>query len=69
MQGKELDLLIVMSSKENSQSIKNAFFSVAKLLRLSIYSEKVQVGNDQEKTQSEGNSHSKNRSGKNLIDN
>ena len=30
---------------------------------------KVQIGNDQEKAQSERNSHSKNRGGKNFIDN
>ena len=30
---------------------------------------KVQVGNDEEKAQSKRNSHSKNRSEKNLIDN
>ena len=30
---------------------------------------KVQVGNDQQKAQSERNSHSKNRGGKNYIDN
>ena len=33
------------------------------------FNRKVQVGNDQENAQSERNSHPKNRSGKNLIDN
>ena len=34
-----------------------------------IFYEKVQVGNDQEKAQSERNSHSENRGGKKQIDN
>ena len=39
------------------------------LFQSCVWIKKVQVGNDQEKAQSERNSHSKNRDGKNKIDN
>ena len=44
-------------------------FMVIYLLFWFFLFKKVQVGNDQEKAKSERNSHSKNRGGKNYIDN
>ena len=42
---------------------------MTKKASMSIYGKKVQVGKDQEKAQSERDSHSKNRGGKNQTNN
>ena len=56
-------LFVFLDLTKSVFAAKHTFIHDSRVLKQAIYHTKVQVGNDQEKVQSERNSHSKNRGG------